>query len=73
MGCREVNRDGRPGVEFSWEGNDECDQASGRSWAVLEDDDSLRGRIFFQLGDDSGFTAVRKEWRDPAGPATGYR
>jgi hypothetical protein len=23
MDCREVERDGRPGVEFSWEGNDE--------------------------------------------------
>lgn len=61
MDCREVNRDGRPGVEFSWEGSDECDPASGRGWAVLEDDGSLRGRIFFHLGDDSGFMAVRKE------------
>jgi hypothetical protein len=56
--CREVERDGRPGVEFSWEGNDECDPASGRGWAVLEKDGSLRGRIFFHLGDDSGFAAV---------------
>jgi hypothetical protein len=32
MDCREVKRDGRPGVEFSWEGNDECDPASGRGW-----------------------------------------
>jgi hypothetical protein len=48
------------GVEFSWEGNDECDPASGRGWAVLEEDGSLCGRIFFHLGDDSGFTAVRK-------------
>jgi hypothetical protein len=58
MDCREVERDGRPGVEFSWEGNDECDPASGRGWAALEKDGSLRGRIFFHLGDDSGFTAV---------------
>jgi hypothetical protein len=36
MDCREVERDGLPGVEFSWEGNDECDPASGRGWAVLE-------------------------------------
>lgn len=61
MDCREVNRDGRPGVEFSWEGSDECDPASGRGWAVLQDDGSLRGRIFFHFGDDSGFTAVREE------------
>jgi hypothetical protein len=38
-------------VEFSWEGNDECDPASGRGWAVLEEDGSLCGRIFFHLGD----------------------
>ena len=35
MDCREVERDGRPGMEFSWEGNDESDPASGRGWAVL--------------------------------------
>ncbi len=40
--CREAERDGWPGVEFSWEGNDECDLASGRGWAVLEEDGSLR-------------------------------
>jgi hypothetical protein len=60
MDCREVERDGRTGVEFSWEGNDECDPASGRCWAVLEEDGALHGRIFFHLGDDSGFTAVRE-------------
>ena len=64
MDCREVERDGRPGVEFSWEGNDECDPASGRGWAVLEKDGSLRGRIFFHLGDDSGFTAVLEATED---------
>ncbi|HEX5299410.1 MAG TPA: hypothetical protein VFW50_20690 [Streptosporangiaceae bacterium] len=34
--------------------------ASGRGWAVLEENGSLSGRIFFHLGDDSGFTAVRE-------------
>ena len=63
--CREVEQDGRPGVEFSWEGNDECDPASGRGWAVLEKDGSLRGRIFFHLGDDSGFTAVLEATEGP--------
>jgi hypothetical protein len=60
MDRRAVERDGRPRVELSWEGNDECDPASGRGWAVLEEDGSLCGRIFFHLGDDSGFTAVRE-------------
>jgi hypothetical protein len=66
MDCREAARDGRPGVEFSWEGSDECDPANGRGWVVLEDDNSLRGRIFFHLGDDSGFTAVRDKPRPQA-------
>ena len=60
MDRRAVERDGRPRVELSWEGNDECDPASGRGWAVLEEDGSLCRRIFFHLGDDSGFTAVRE-------------
>jgi hypothetical protein len=72
MDCREAPREGRPGVEFSWEGNDECDPASGRGWAVLEADGSLRGRIFFHLGNDSGFTAIREVEPQPGtgpGPA----
>jgi hypothetical protein len=35
MDCREVEHDGRPGVEFSWEGNDECVRpaaAAGLCW-----------------------------------------
>jgi hypothetical protein len=48
-------------VEFSWEGNDECHPASGRDWAVLEEDESLRGRIFFHPGDDLGFNPQEPE------------
>ena len=57
---RDAPRNGRPGVEFSWEGFDECDPATGRGWAVVEEDGSLRGHIFFHLGDDSGFRAERR-------------
>ena len=57
MDVRDVERDGRPGIEFSWEGNDECDPASGRGWATLLPDGSLEGQIFFHLGDDSSFRA----------------
>jgi hypothetical protein len=45
-------------VEFTWEGSDEGDRASGRGWAERHVDGSLRGRIFFHAGDDSGFRAV---------------
>jgi hypothetical protein len=55
---REGERDGRPSVEWTWDGNDEMDPAQGRGWAVLEDDE-LHGMIFFHLGDESDFDAVR--------------
>ena len=61
MDCHSGQRDGRPCVEFTWEGNDESDPASGRGWAAVEEDGSLRGHIYFHPGDDSGFRAVRAE------------
>jgi len=64
---RDAPRDARPGVEFSWEGFDEGDPVLGRGWAVLEDDGLLVGHIYFYLGDDSGFRAVRV---DDVGPRT---
>jgi hypothetical protein len=35
LDCRDADRDGRPGVEFSWQGFDEGDDVSGRGWAAL--------------------------------------
>jgi hypothetical protein len=61
MDCRQVERDDRCTVEFSWHGKDDCDPASGRGWAALQQDGSLYGRIHFHLGDDSDFRAVRAE------------
>ena len=49
MDCHSGQRDGRPCVEFTWEGNDESDPAGGRGWAALEEDGSLRGHIYFHL------------------------
>jgi hypothetical protein len=65
LDCRHGTRDGRPSVEFSWEGMDEMDEASGRGWAVLEEDGSLNGRLFFHQGDDSAFTAEPEAARRP--------
>ena len=59
MDCRFEKRDGRPAVEFSWEGSDEGDPAQGRGWAVLEGD-TLTGRLYFHQGDDSAFVARRQ-------------
>ena len=56
---REDEREGKPAVEFSWDGNDEMDPAQGRGWAVREGDE-IEGRIFFHQGDESAFRAVRK-------------
>jgi hypothetical protein len=59
MDWREAPREGRPGAEFSWEGFDEGDPASGRGWATLEPDGGLHGHLYFHLGDHSGFHATR--------------
>jgi hypothetical protein len=45
--------------EFTWEGNDECDEAFGSGWLKLKDKNTLEGKIKFHLGDSSLFTAER--------------
>jgi len=44
-------------VEFTWDGNDEMDEASGHGWAELQSDGSLIGQISFHGGDEPHFTA----------------
>jgi hypothetical protein len=51
-------REGKPAVEFSFEGTDEMDAVMGRGWAVL-DGDKIEGAIFFHQGDESEFRATR--------------
>jgi len=58
--CRFQMRDGRAFVEFSWSGFSEMDETCGRGRAELESDSRLKGRVFFHLGDDSAFAAVRQ-------------
>ena len=43
---------------FSWEGNDECDPASGHGEFIYEND-MLIGRIYFHEGDSSSFKAIK--------------
>ncbi len=43
---------------FSWEGNDECDPASGHGEFICSDD-TLTGRIYMHDSDDSSFVAVK--------------
>lgn len=61
LDCRYLERGDRPAVEFSWEGEDEGDPRCGRGWAVLMPDGKLEGRLFFHMGDDSTFSAVRTQ------------
>jgi hypothetical protein len=57
--CRFGTENGLPLVEFSWEGSDEMDPASGRGWALLTTNTQLEGRLFFHCGDESDFCAHR--------------
>jgi hypothetical protein len=60
LDCQPTERDGRPALEFSWEGSDDGDHRCGRGWLRLGDtDDSILGRFFFHQGDNSAFTAER--------------
>jgi hypothetical protein len=58
MDCRIERHNGEDRIEFTWEGQVEMDSACGRGWAVIEEGE-LRGRIFFHLGDDSMFRAMK--------------
>jgi hypothetical protein len=59
MHCEQTERDGKPAAEWSWDGNDEMDPASGRGWAVIQKNGTLNGKFFFHGGDKSGFTATK--------------
>jgi hypothetical protein len=50
-------------VDFTWAGNDEMHQASGRGRAEIKKDGSLRGRLYFHHGDNSSFVARREPVR----------
>jgi hypothetical protein len=54
---RHLERDGCPAVVFSWVGMDDCDEASGRGWAIVAPDDTLSGSHLFPCGDDSALHA----------------
>ncbi len=46
-------------LEFTWEGGDENDEASGSGWLRLQDKNRLEGKIKFHGGDSSSFLAKR--------------
>lgn len=52
---------GLPTAEFSWQGLDERDDRSGRGKATIVEAGRITGHIYFHMGDESGFEAVRED------------
>ncbi len=63
MDGRIVNRPEGKRFEFTWEGNDECDEASGGGWLALKGNDRIEGEIRIHDGDSSEFKAKRARER----------
>ncbi len=66
MDCKTTRREGKPAVEFSWEGGDGADGTSltGRGWAILQGDE-LTGEFRIHDMDDSEFVARRADQPPP--------
>ncbi len=45
--------------EFTWDGSDESDLASGGGWLMLKDKNTLQGNIDLEYGDSSTLLAKR--------------
>ena len=59
MDCRPGERGGPASVEFSWQGDDEGDEVSGRGWAVLSAAALVAGAVDWR----GGKAARRPAWR----------
>jgi hypothetical protein len=68
--CYHGQRDGKPLVDFSWNGDDDGRPKNGRGYAMLESDGKLHGRLYIHQGDDSGFVAERSAVRLSGVPAS---
>lgn len=44
-------------VHFTWDGNNEMDDACGDGWAEVQPDGALKGEICFHGGDEASFIA----------------
>jgi hypothetical protein len=53
------SRDGLACAEFSWQGFDDNEPASGRGWATIGTAGRLVGHFYIHNGDDSGFVCER--------------
>ncbi len=50
---------GKKRFEFTWDGNDECDPASGSGWVRIKENDLLEGEFKIHPGDSSTFLAKK--------------
>ena len=60
LDCKTAHIGEEERIEFTFEGSDEGDQCSGRGWMKISRSE-MTGRIFFHLGDDSGFKAIKSK------------
>lgn len=58
MDFRIQNFNGIERLLFSWQGNDDCDEAAGMGWLEV-DGKRMNGWLQFHMGDDSSFTAIK--------------
>ena len=58
MDCRIDKRQGKR-IEFTWDGFAEGDELTGRGYVEIVDGE-LHGHLFFHIGDDSAFRAIRQ-------------
>lgn len=45
-------------VDFSWNGDDEGEEVSGRGYLTINDK-MMEGKVFFHFGEESKFTALK--------------
>jgi len=64
-GQMDIRKDKAGGYKFSWDGNDECDPASGFGEFVCNGE-TLTGRIYIHDGDDSSFVAKKISGNGPS-------
>lgn len=64
-GDMDIRRNKSGAYKFSWDGNDECDPASGYG-EFVRDGDTLTGRIYIHNGDDSSFVAKKISGNGPS-------
>jgi hypothetical protein len=73
MDCRETTREGRPPVELSWNGRDDCDDANGRGWVCCRKTGRSKVHLLpprrrFRIARDTDRQRVEAEMTRPMNP-----